>query len=91
MLKGKGELAVPRDNVIFEAGYFAHSKGHERVLVIRGQGAKMPILAELPMKRLPIERMSKTLMSVCGGSSKLQYEHAYPTGAPADAPQAARR
>jgi hypothetical protein len=42
MLKGKGELAVPRDNVIFEAGYFAHSKGHERVLVIRGQGAKMP-------------------------------------------------
>jgi hypothetical protein len=92
MLKGKGELAVPRDNVIFEAGYFAHSKGHERVLVIREQGVKcLPILAELPMKRLPIERISTTLRSVCGGSSKLQYEHACPTGAPANAPQAARR
>lgn len=42
LLKGKGDLAVPRDNVIFEAGYFAHSKGHERVLVIRERGAKMP-------------------------------------------------
>jgi CAP12/Pycsar effector protein, TIR domain len=40
--KGKGEQAAPRDNVIFEAGFFAHAKGHERVLVIREQGAKMP-------------------------------------------------
>jgi hypothetical protein len=41
-LKGKGGPAAPRDNVIFEAGFFAHAKGHERVLVIREQGAKMP-------------------------------------------------
>jgi hypothetical protein len=40
--KGKGKQAAPRDNVIFEAGFFAHSKGHERVLVIRETGAKMP-------------------------------------------------
>ena len=42
ILKVKGEQAAPRDNVIFEAGFFAHSKGHERVLIIREQGAKMP-------------------------------------------------
>jgi predicted nucleotide-binding protein len=34
--------AVPRDNVVFEAGYFIHAKGKERVLVVREQGAKMP-------------------------------------------------
>ncbi|HEX7180509.1 MAG TPA: nucleotide-binding protein [Thermoanaerobaculia bacterium] len=42
MLKGKREQAAPRDNVIFEAGFFAHAKGHERVLIIREEGAKMP-------------------------------------------------
>lgn len=36
------EQAAPRDNVIFEAGFFVRSKGHERVLIIREQGAKMP-------------------------------------------------
>ena len=41
-LKGEVEQAAPRDNVIFEAGFFAHAKGHERVLIIREQGAKMP-------------------------------------------------
>ena len=40
--KGKGALATPRDNVIFEAGFFTQSKGHERVLIIREKGAKMP-------------------------------------------------
>ena len=34
--------AAPRDNVVFEAGYFMHAKGKERVLVIREERAKMP-------------------------------------------------
>jgi Predicted nucleotide-binding protein containing TIR-like domain len=34
--------AAPRDNVIFEAGYFMHAKGKEQVLIIREEGAKMP-------------------------------------------------
>lgn len=34
--------AVPRDNVVFEAGYFASAKGKKRVLIIRQEGAKMP-------------------------------------------------
>ncbi|QEM08542.1 TIR domain-containing protein [Mucilaginibacter rubeus] len=34
--------ASPRDNVIFEAGYFIKSKGKERVLIIREEGVKMP-------------------------------------------------
>jgi hypothetical protein len=39
---GSGQDAVPRDNVVFEAGYFIHSKGKDRVLVVREEGAKMP-------------------------------------------------
>jgi len=35
-------IAAPRDNVIFEAGYFIRSKGKERVIVIREKDAKMP-------------------------------------------------
>ena len=34
--------ASPRDNVIFEAGYFMKAKGKERVLIIREEGTKMP-------------------------------------------------
>lgn len=34
--------AVPRDNVVFEAGYFVSAKGKGRVLIIRERGAKMP-------------------------------------------------
>lgn len=41
-IKGKVEQAAPRDNVIFEAGFFVRSKGHERVLIVRENGAKMP-------------------------------------------------
>ena len=37
-----GPEAVPRDNVVFEAGYFIHAKGKDRVLVVREEGAKMP-------------------------------------------------
>lgn len=41
-LMGDEVHAAPRDNVIFEAGYFMHAKGKEQVLVIREEGAKMP-------------------------------------------------
>lgn len=41
-LEGDSDKAAPRDNVVFEAGYFINSKGKERVLVIREKGAKMP-------------------------------------------------
>ena len=41
-LKGKGGQAAPRDNVVFEAGYFVHAKGQQRVLIVREAGAKMP-------------------------------------------------
>jgi hypothetical protein len=37
-----GNRAAPRDNVVFEAGYFTQSKGRERVLIIREQNTKMP-------------------------------------------------
>jgi hypothetical protein len=41
-LAGEGEQAAPRDNVVFEAGYFAAAKGKQRVLIIREKGSKMP-------------------------------------------------
>jgi predicted nucleotide-binding protein len=41
-LEGEGGKAAPRDNVVFEAGYFAHAKGHRRVLIVKEDGAKMP-------------------------------------------------
>jgi predicted nucleotide-binding protein len=41
-LSGLGEQAAPRDNVVFEAGYFAAVKGKQRVLIIRERGSKMP-------------------------------------------------
>jgi predicted nucleotide-binding protein len=41
-LEGQADKAAPRDNVVFEAGYFAHAKGHQRVLIVREAGAKMP-------------------------------------------------
>jgi CAP12/Pycsar effector protein, TIR domain len=34
--------AVPRDNVVFEAGYFTHAKGKERTVIILERGVKMP-------------------------------------------------
>ena len=34
--------AIPTDNVLFEAGYFIHAKGHERVLLIAESGARIP-------------------------------------------------
>lgn len=41
-LEGEAHLAAPRDNVIFEAGYFTSSKGKDRVLIIREEGTKLP-------------------------------------------------
>lgn len=37
-----GRQAAPRDNVVYEAGYFCAAKGKKRVLIIRERGAKMP-------------------------------------------------
>jgi predicted nucleotide-binding protein len=39
---GQTELAVPRDNVVFEAGYFIGLKGKHNVLIVRESGSKMP-------------------------------------------------
>ena len=39
---GSIKHAAPRDNVVFEAGYFVSAKGTGRVLIIRENGAKMP-------------------------------------------------
>ena len=36
------EEDAPRDNVVFEAGFFAHAKGRRHVLIVRENGAKMP-------------------------------------------------
>jgi len=41
-LENSEQQASPRDNVIFEAGYFMKAKGKERVLIIREEGTKMP-------------------------------------------------
>ncbi len=41
-MSGEVQHAAPRDNVIFEAGYFMNAKGRERVLIVREDGAKMP-------------------------------------------------
>jgi predicted nucleotide-binding protein len=41
-LEGHEGAAAPRDNVVFEAGYFMSSKGAPRCLIIRAGRAKMP-------------------------------------------------
>ncbi len=41
-VNGDSEPAAPRDNVVFEAGSFAHAKGKERVLIVRESGSRMP-------------------------------------------------
>jgi hypothetical protein len=41
-LEGAAGGAAPRDNVVFEAGYFMSVKGEERCLIIRHGEAKMP-------------------------------------------------
>ena len=41
-LQGMDGGAAPRDNVVFEAGYFMNAKGPDRCLIIREDNAKMP-------------------------------------------------
>ena len=41
-LEGTTEGAAPKDNVVFEAGYFMSAKDPERSLIIREGDAKMP-------------------------------------------------
>jgi predicted nucleotide-binding protein with TIR-like domain len=68
---GQAELAVPRDNVVFEAGYFIGLKGKHNVLIIRESGSKMPadlggdIYASLGDKNsiAPIERTLAAFMN----------------------------
>lgn len=42
LVSGTEKIAAPRDNVIFEAGYFMNARGRERILIIREGTAKMP-------------------------------------------------
>jgi Predicted nucleotide-binding protein containing TIR-like domain len=41
-LEGVADSAAPRDNVVFEAGYFVSAKGPDRSLIVRYGNAKMP-------------------------------------------------
>lgn len=41
-IEGSENNAAPRDNVIFETGYFTNSKGKDRVLIIVEKGTKIP-------------------------------------------------
>jgi len=36
------DKAAPRDNVVFEAGYFIRAKGQDHVLIVLESGTKMP-------------------------------------------------
>jgi hypothetical protein len=42
LASGDTFYAAPRDNVVFEAGYFMNAVGRERTLIIRETSAKMP-------------------------------------------------
>lgn len=63
-------MSAPRDNVVFEAGYFIGLKGKRNVLIVRQAGSKMPadlggdIYALLPKKKNiePIKRALKGFM-----------------------------
>jgi predicted nucleotide-binding protein len=63
--------AVPRDNVVFEAGYFIGLKGKNNVLIIREAGSKLPadlggdIYAALPGEGgiQSIERVLKAFLA----------------------------
>jgi hypothetical protein len=62
--------SVPRDNVVFEAGYFSGLKGKRNVLIVRETGSKMPadlggdIYASLPSKDdiSPIEKAIESFL-----------------------------
>jgi hypothetical protein len=65
------DKALPRDNVVFEAGYFIGQKGKRNVLIVREAGSKMPadlggdIYASLP-DRADIKTIEKTLSAFMG-------------------------
>ena len=41
--KGNASIeAIPRDNVLLEAGYFTQARGKKRVAIVLESGAKMP-------------------------------------------------
>ena len=69
--KGQPDMSAPRDNVVFEAGYFIGLKGKRNVLIVREKGSKMPadlggdIYALLPDKVDigPIERVVSGFMA----------------------------
>lgn len=69
--QGQRETAVPRDNVVFEAGYFIGLKGKRNVLIIRESGSKMPadlggdIYASLS-DRADISPIERTLSAFMG-------------------------
>ncbi len=62
---------MPRDNVVFEAGYFIGRRGKHNVLIIRESGSKMPadlggdIYAALTDKT-DISSIERTLMAFLG-------------------------
>jgi hypothetical protein len=93
LFKGKGKQAAPRDNVIFEAGFFVRSKGHQRVLIIREEGAKMPadlggVIYEPLTARGDVPGLEERLRLFLEAS--IWSARDQPRG-PADTPQAARR
>jgi hypothetical protein len=69
--KKDGKKAIPRDNVVFEAGYFINAKGNSQVLIILESGAKMPsdlggkIYASLPDKAniIPVKSIIKKFVN----------------------------
>ena len=42
IITGDAKSAAPRDNVIFEAGYFMHAKGSDKILIIREESTRLP-------------------------------------------------
>jgi hypothetical protein len=69
--ESREDSAVPRDNVVFEAGYFIGRKGKHNVLIVRESGSKMPadlggdIYAALP-DRTDISPIHRTLRAFVG-------------------------
>jgi hypothetical protein len=65
------QISVPRDNVVFEAGYFVGLKGKHNVLILREHGSKMPadlggdIYGALN-DRTSIEPIKRTLQAFIG-------------------------
>lgn len=64
-LEGMDGAAAPRDNVVFEAGYFMNAKGPDRCLIIREDKAKMPAdlggAIYLPIKNSQVDAIESRL------------------------------